>query len=432
MRKLSFFNLIKYFRYFRENTKNSKVKINLNGRLNYFLKITLFLFLLMSFIAQPVFCQQDASEQTTETENEDPVVYIAKFFEPGCHDCEKAEQLLNQISFEYPQIEIRDFDISTPEGVALAEQLGELYGVPEYNRLLVPLIYIGDDYFFREEINYENIVNSIEKIKDKRFLPPWERVEEDKNSVQERLIERFQSFGVGAIAISGLIDGINPCAFATIIFFISYLTLVNRKGRELLWVGGMFTLVVFITYFLIGTGALKVVTSLSFLPLARKIFCFATAGIGIILGSLSLSDYLKFKRTGQSSEATLQLPPRIKRLIHSTIRQNVKTRHFIVMAVITGFLVSVLELACTGQIYLPTLIFISHVPELRANALLYLIIYNLMFVVPLIVVFLFTYWGTSSQQWAEITKKNFGKMKLIMAILFFGLAIMLITTGLIF
>jgi hypothetical protein len=55
-----------------------------------------------------------------------------------------------------------------------------------------------------------------------------------------------------------------------------------------------------------------------------------------------------------------------------------------------------------------------------------------MFVVPLIIVFLFTYWGTSSQQWADLTKKNFGKMKLIMTFLFFGLAILLLVTGLVF
>jgi len=197
-------------------------------------------------------------------------------------------------------------------------------------------------------------------------------------------------------------------------------------------VGSMFTLAVFLTYFLIGTGALKVITSLSFLPLARKIFCFVTAGIGIVLGFLSLSDYIKFKKTGKTSEATLQLPFRVKQIIHCTIRKNVKTSHFILMAAATGFLVSILELACTGQIYLPTLIFISNVPDLRVNALFYLLIYNLMFVVPLIAVFLFTYWGTSSQQWAEITKKNFGKIKLAMTFLFFGLAILLLVTGVIF
>ena len=102
------------------------------------------------------------------------------------------------------------------------------------------------------------------------------------------------------------------------------------------------------------------------------------------------------------------------------------------MAAVTGFMVSILDFACTGEIYLPTLIFISNVPEFRANALVYLLLYNLMFVVPLILVFLFTYWGTSSQRWAELTKQHFGAIKLIMAALFFGLAILLITTGLIF
>jgi glutaredoxin len=394
-----------------------------------FLKIVFIILLLfIYFIINTVTidCQENQQDM------QEQLIYIAIFSEPGCHDCERAKKILEEIVFQYPQIKIRDFDISTPGGVGLAEQLGEFYQVSEYDRLLVPLIYIGDKYFLREQISYESLIDYIEEIEGKEVLPPWEKLEEDRSSVQDRLIERFQSFGIGAIAVSGLIDGINPCAFATIIFFISYLTLVNRKGKELLWVGGMFTLAVFITYFLIGTGALKVVTTLSILPIVRKIFIFAMAIISAVLAIFSLSDYLKFKRTGQTSEATLQLPPRIKKMIHSTIRQNVKTRNFIIMAVVTGFLVSILELACTGQIYLPTLIFISNVPELRSSALLYLLIYNLMFVVPLIIVFLFTYWGTSSQQWAELTKKNFGKMKLLMTFLFFGLAILLIVTGLVF
>lgn len=359
-------------------------------------------------------------------------IYIAKFFEPGCHDCERAEQLLNQIAFEYPELEIRKFNMTTSEGVALAEELGELYGVPEYDRLLVPMIYLGDDYLLRDQITYENVVNHIEKIKGESFPPPWELVEETQDSVQQRIIERFQSFGIGAVAISGLIDGINPCAFATIIFFISYLALINRTGKELLLVGSVFTLAIFLTYFLIGAGALRVVTTLSFLPLARQIFIYATAAIGIILGTISLLDYLKYKKTGKTSDASLQLPPKIKQMIHSTIRKNVKTRNFVIMAAVTGFMVSILELACTGQIYLPTLIFISNIPELRGNALIYLLVYNFMFVVPLIVVFLFTYWGTSSQKWAEMNKRHFGTVKLIMTFLFFGLAILLIMTGLLF
>ena len=418
-------------RIFKENYyfyRNTKTKTILSLSLT-FLMIIIFNLIGLSVASQDIDVN---SKEITPKLSQQQSIYLAKFFEPGCHDCERAEQLLNQIAFEYPELEVRKFDMTTPEGVALAEELGKLYGVPEYDRLLVPMIYLGDEYLLRDQVTYENVVDVIEKIKGESYPPPWELVEETQDSVQQRIIERFQSFGIGAVAISGLIDGINPCAFATIIFFISYLALINRTGEELLLVGSMFTLAIFLTYFFIGAGTLRIVTTLSFLPLARQIFIYVTAAIGLILGTLSLMDYLKYKKTGKTSDTSLQLPPKIKQMIHSTIRKNVKTRNFVIMAAVSGFMVSILELACTGQIYLPTLIFISNIPELRGNALIYLLVYNFMFVVPLIIVFLFTYWGTSSQKWAELNKKHFGTVKLIMTVLFFNLAILLIMTGLLF
>ena len=95
----------------------------------------------------------------------------------------------------------------------------------------------------------------------------------------------------------------------------------------------------------------------------------------------------------------------------------------------TGFVVSILELACTGQIYLPTIMFISTIPKLKINALFYLLFYNFLFVFPLILVFLLTYWGTSSRQIGALTEKNFGKIKLAMTFIFFSLAVLLVFTG---
>jgi len=357
-------------------------------------------------------------------------VYLAYFYEPGCHDCDKAKIVLKDISAKYPDnIILKSFDISLSENVELAEALGELYKMPEDERLLVPVLFLGDDYLFRSAITFDSLDELIQKYSTTKTIAPWEKVKEKDLTAQERLIARFQSFGLAAVAVSGLIDGINPCAFASIIFFISYLTLINRKGREILWVGGMFTLSVFLTYFLIGTGALKMITSLSFLPLVRKIFVLVTASFALILGVVSLYDYLQFKKKGTTKDAKLQLPSFLKNLIHSAIRKNVRLSNYILMAVVTGFIVSLLELACTGQIYLPTIMFISTIPDLKVNALFYLLFYNLMFVVPLVLVFSFTYWGTTSAQWAALTQKNFGKIKMAMTLLFFGLAGLLLYSG---
>ena len=407
----------------RVKTINNKLN-NINRRKFYltltFILLSLFFIIFVSQFSSPYAINSFAASAPTSVNYP---VYLAYFSEPGCHDCDKAKIVLKDISAKYPDnIILKSFDISLSEDVELAEALGELYQMPEEERLLVPVIFLGDDYLFRDAITFDNLDKLIQKYLATEITAPWEKVKEKDLTTQERLIARFQSFGLAAVAVSGLIDGINPCAFASIIFFISYLTLINRKGREILWVGGMFTLSVFLTYFLIGNGALEMITSLSFLPLVRKIFVLVTVVLVLILGAVSLYDYLQFKKKGTTKDVKLQLPSFLKNLIHSTIRKNVRLSNYILMAAVTGFIVSLLELACTGQIYLPTIMFISTIPDLKVNALFYLLFYNLMFVVPLVLVFSFTYWGTTSVQWAALTQKNFGKIKIAMSLLFFGLA----------
>jgi len=414
----------------RAKTINNKLN-NINRRRFYltltFILLSLFFIIFVSQLSSPYAINSFAASAPSSINYP---VYLAYFSEPGCHDCDKAKIVLKDISAKYPDnIILKSFDISLSENVELAEALGELYQMPEEERLLVPVIFLGDDYLFRDDITYDNLEKLIQKNLTTNTIPPWEKVKEKDLTAQDRLIARFQSFGLAAVTVSGLIDGINPCAFASIIFFISYLTLINRKGREIIWVGGMFTLSVFLTYFLIGTGALKMITSLSFLPLVRKIFILVTAVLALILGVVSLYDYFQFKRKGTTKDAKLQLPSFLKNMIHSAIRKNVRLSNYILMAAVTGFIVSLLELACTGQIYLPTIMFISTIPDLKVNALFYLLFYNLMFVVPLILVFSFTYWGTTSVQWAALTQKNFGKIKIAMTMMFFGLAGLLLYSG---
>ncbi|HZK11393.1 MAG TPA: hypothetical protein VFD10_03450 [Atribacterota bacterium] len=409
------------------NNKLSEVKRKKFYLTLTFIFLSLFLTILISQFSS-AYTMNSFAAGTSNSVNSP--VYLAYFYEVGCHDCDKVKIILNDISADYPDnLIMESFDISLADSMELAESLGELYQMPEEERLLVPVIFIGDDYLFRDAISLDNLDELIQKYSITETIAPWEKIKEKDLTAQDRLIARFQSFGLAAVAVSGLIDGINPCAFATIIFFISYLTLINRKGRDILWVGGIFALSVFLTYFLIGTGALKMITSLSFLPLVRKIFVLVTAALALILGVVSLFDYLQFKKKGTTKDAKLQLPPFLKNMIHSAIRKNVKLSNYILMAAVTGFIVSLLELACTGQIYLPTIMFISTIPDLKANALFYLLFYNLMFIVPLVLVFSFTYWGTTSAQWATLTQKNFGKIKMAMTLLFFGLAVLLFYSG---
>jgi hypothetical protein len=83
-------------------------------------------------------------------------------------------------------------------------------------------------------------------------LPPPHITTGGAKKAEESIVERFKGLGLLTIVSAGLIDGINPCAFATLIFFVSYLAFIGRKKKEVLWVGMGFSGAVFITYLLIG------------------------------------------------------------------------------------------------------------------------------------------------------------------------------------
>jgi hypothetical protein len=64
----------------------------------------------------------------------------------------------------------------------------------------------------------------------------------------------------------------------------------------------------------------------------------------------------------------------------------------------------------------------SSVPSLRGKALGYLLLYNLMFIIPLIVVFILAYYGTTSKQLSDFLQKHAAPVKLGMSIVFILLA----------
>ncbi|MBN1992570.1 MAG: hypothetical protein JW953_07670 [Anaerolineae bacterium] len=342
-------------------------------------------------------------------------VYLAYFYDPSCLECARVSRELAEIQAGYPQVVIRKFNVQ--EEAPLNETICDQYDVPDEYRLASPMIFIGQEYLGPGEITLERLKNLVEAPAAAKASPPWESIKTNQAEVTARITERFKHFGVLAVAGAGLLDGVNPCAFTTIIFFVSYLALVGRKGREILLVGAAFTLAVFLTYLMMGLGLAEVLRRLKSLTLIGQIIYGVTALICLVLAFISISDYLKIRR-GQLAEISLQLPKALKKRIHGTIRTHSRMRGYIGAAFVAGVLVSVFELACTGQVYLPTIIFVTGVADLRVTAIAYLALYNLMFVVPLMAVFMITYLGTGSRQLTTLFQTHAGTVKLLTAVLF--------------
>jgi MFS family permease len=225
--------------------------------------------------------------------------------------------------------------------------------------------------------------------------------------------------------IAGLIDGINPCAFATIIFLVSYLTFTGRKSREILLYGIIFTFGVFIAYLLAGMGLMAGLRQLSGFPMITKAIYLVIAIFAFALGIISLYDYVLFRR-GQMAKWKLQLPMALKKKVHRIIREGTQSKRAGFLATFAlGFVIAGTEVICTGQVYLPTIGYIMTIPKLMVHAFFNLLLYNIMFIIPLVGVFVAVFFGVTSEKMALVTKEHTGTVKLLTAILFIGLGVFL-------
>jgi len=347
-------------------------------------------------------------------------IYLAYFEKAGCQECARTTYDLRYVQDQYPQLVVESFSMEDDESKALNEWLSEKYGVPEEKRLSTPMVFVGDDVLIGTEATLNNLLAAVGKYSATGAERSWEDF--DPEAAGQSLVARFKSLGLLTVLGAGLIDGLNPCAFATLVFFVSYLAFTGRRGRDILLVGLAFALGVFLTYLLVGLGLLKIIQSLSFFTALGRWVYLLTALLCVVLAIFTFQDFFTARR-GQASEMTLKLPLGLRRRINKVIRENTRARAFVVMAFVSGFAISLIELACTGQVYLPTIIYVLSQPDLAAQAFLYLVLYCLMFIAPLIVVFVLSYFGTSSEQLSEFVNKHTATIKLITALVFIVLAL---------
>ena len=344
-------------------------------------------------------------------------IHIAYFHKRGCQKCARANEILKRLKAEYSQVVV---ELKyAKENRELLEAMGALYNVPEVKRLTTPAVFIGDEYLL-DELDEARLETNIAKYLSTGVASRLSEAEGKTSDAESDIVKRFNAFGTLTVAGAGLLDGINPCAFATIVFFISYMSLVGRERKEMLIAGGAFAAAVFVTYLLLGMGLLKFLSFLDdFSVIAKCVYLLAALGT-FTLAFLSLYDAVKAKQ-GKVKEITLQLPKSLKLRIHKVIREQTRTSGVIIGALVIGFAISALELVCTGQVYLPTITFVMGVEGMRVNAFAYLVLYNLMFVTPLLVVFGSVYWGTTSMQLGGVLQRHLVSVKVVTGALLLGL-----------
>lgn len=341
------------------------------------------------------------------------------FYQLECPKCNRTEILLNGLKENYPALKIYRYEVFEDSGKILYEALAEARNVPFAKRLIVPAIFIGNDYLI------ENITSTVLESLIIKYEAGSPRLDTLKIEAGEKsILNRFSKFSIFGIIAAGFLDGINPCAFATIIFFVSYLLFTGRRRKDIVLMSIFFIAAVFLSYLAIGIGAYKLLRYLAGFVIIAKIIYLLFGIIAFVFGVLSIYDYF-VARKGEPAKMILQLPQRIKQRIHKDIKEKTKFGGIIIGSFIAGFLISFLEFGCTGQVYLPTITFIISKAGFTLKPLLALLVYNIMFVIPLIIIALVSIMFTTKDIARSLAKK-IPAVKIFTAVLFFGLGFLLI------
>ncbi len=356
------------------------------------------------------------------------------FQSPLCSRCaEIKKSIMPAIEKEYKgKVNFDYLDVTDVKNYKFLLGLREEYG--SNIELALPVFFVGGSF-----LNGNSDLKNMLPIYIEGSFP----ISEDKiNSTIVDLVEHFKTFKPLVIVGSGLADGINPCAFTVIVFFISYLALQGYRKRELLMIGFGFIGAVFATYTFIGLGVFNFLYRLKAFWFFSKALNIGVGVLSILLGVFTVYDIFKFKMTEDTEGMILQLPSAIKKRIHSIIglhyRKSTQDSQFLakpplfrllLSALITGFLVSLLEAVCTGQLYLPTIAYVLKTTPLKLQAFLYLIVYNIMFILPLLAIFAMALLGVGSNTFSLLLKKRLPLIKALMALFFFSLGVLLIWRG---
>lgn len=213
------------------------------------------------------------------------------------------------------------------------------------------------------------------------------------------------------VLATGFLDGINPCAIAVLIFFIAFLFSLKEKLRKIFGLGLLYVFVIFLTYLGIGLGLFKAIVISGEPHFMAKLGAWMVIG----LGAVQLKDYwwprLPFH---------LKIPHFSQRTIKYWLEKTT-----LPAVIVAAFLVGLCTFPCSGGIYVAIVgLLVSQ--KTFWQGLGYLIIYNIMFIVPLLILLFAVGNRKVLGRLAEWQSKSEKQMKLFMGVSMMALGIMIL------
>lgn len=174
------------------------------------------------------------------------------------------------------------------------------------------------------------------------------------------------------VIITALVDSINPCAIGVLILLLSVMLATKQSRLRMFWLSSLYIGTVGLIYFLAGLGLVQFLHSI---PLVVTMILSVTAAVVLVIGGLiEIKDFFWYGKG-----ISLHIPAMAVKLIH---KMSKKVTLFGI--VFLGLFVAAVELPCTGGPYLAITLLLSQ--SFDKTAVLLLALYNIIFILPLIII----------------------------------------------
>ncbi len=175
------------------------------------------------------------------------------------------------------------------------------------------------------------------------------------------------------VSVAALIDSINPCAFGILLLTIAFLLSLQKTRASILKIGSVYILGLVMVYLLIGLGILQALHLFNTPHFMAKV----GALLLIVLGGINLINEFF---------PSFSIKLRIPRAAHTKMA-SLMNKASLPAVFLLGALVGLCEFPCTGGPYLMVL-GLLHDQGTYLTGVGYLLLYNLIFILPLIVILL--------------------------------------------
>lgn len=217
---------------------------------------------------------------------------------------------------------------------------------------------------------------------------------------------------ITTVIITALVDSINPCAIGVLILLVSTLLAGSKSKAQILKIGLIYITAVYITYFLAGLGLMFFLRSI---PLwVSQYISIAVGTIVVLAGLVEIKDFFWYGKG-----FSLQIGSDKAKKIHKYVEKITVPGIIFLGAFVAG-----VELPCTGGPYLAITLILSQ--NFNIWTLILLAIYNIIFVLPLIVILTAVYFGVKVQNIKRWKQSSRSWMRLAIGILLILLGWLLI------